>query len=372
MPSWEQYRMALQQPQRCFRDILLRESVVSADNHGTPLVWQGSFAAVFQLRYDENVYAIKCFIRVMSGCDSRYAHLCDYLRAYALPCFTTFEYLHEGIELDGMWHPIVRMKWVEGIRLDAYIAACLQNQVSLSPLMTEMTHLSKVLRNHHIGHGDLQHGNILVTGENARIMLVDYDGMYIPSLQKMPSDEGGHPNYQHPERIQHGYYDADVDRFAWLTIYLSVLAIERDPSLWDEFHHGDNLLFRADDFLQPGITPIWQRMEQSPDEEVCRLSHHLCQYCRGRISEVSSLETLLSENQGTVLLPECQVMKQTNSLAGSLLDFIYMPVSRFFHLEKPEHGYWEARQYSIVLAGVLFITAIIVIMILLIIYSLVM
>ena len=47
-----------------------------------------------------------------------------------------------------------------------------------------------VLRSADVGHGDLQHGNIMlvpVPEKNAHALrLIDYDGMYVPSLADKP------------------------------------------------------------------------------------------------------------------------------------------------------------------------------------------
>lgn len=72
--------------------------------------------------------------------------------------------------------------------------------------------LCRRLREARIAHADLQHGNvILVQGSRAGaygLKLIDYDGMYLPTLLHMPSGEAGHPNFQHPTRVATGAYDA--------------------------------------------------------------------------------------------------------------------------------------------------------------------
>lgn len=43
--------------------------------------------------------------------------------------------------------------------------------------------MCKKLHEKSIAHGDLQHGNILVDS-NGNIYLIDYDSMFVPSLEK--------------------------------------------------------------------------------------------------------------------------------------------------------------------------------------------
>ena len=50
-----------------------------------------------------------------------------------------------------------------------------------------------------IAHGDLQHGNLLVT-PSGEPKLIDYDGMFVPGLAKIGACEKGHVNYQSPTR----------------------------------------------------------------------------------------------------------------------------------------------------------------------------
>ena len=44
-----------------------------------------------------------------------------------------------------------------------------------------------------IAHGDLQHGNVVVVGDQLR--LIDYDNMFVPGLAGKQSNECGHRNY---------------------------------------------------------------------------------------------------------------------------------------------------------------------------------
>src|SRR3989440_7456000 len=69
-------------------------------------------------------------------------------------------------------------------------------------------------------------------------------------------------------------------RFSALVIYLSLAALERDVTLWERFHTGDNLIFVREDFQQLGRSAIWQQLRrseehtselQSRSDLVCRL-----------------------------------------------------------------------------------------------------
>ena len=352
-PSHDDYLEAIRTPRACFKDALLRAGVVESGEDGCPIGAGGTFAVVFRLTCGAESYAVKCFTREVAERAARYEELSAYLRAHPAPCFTTFEYIRQGILVNGDWYPIVRMPWVEAPRLDAYLDECLRREAGLSPLLEEIIQLERLLRRHHIGHGDLQHGNLLVEADSGRIVLVDYDGMYVPPLAGRLPEEDGHPNYQHPQRIQQGHYAEEVDRFSLLTLYLSVRALESDPSLWLEFHGADNLLFTSHDFLLPGATRLWERLQDSPGPNVRALARDLIHCCRGPLDAVPTLTELLGGmRQGTKAAPARDRRNVTRALLKRspawLVDALAINPADYFA------GEWNARRY-LFFFGVLFL-----------------
>jgi hypothetical protein len=113
-------------------------------------------------------------------------------------------------------------------------------------------------------HGDLQHGNILVN--NGVYTLVDFDGSFVPSLAGLRSIENGHANYQHPNRRPE-YFNSTLDRFSGLVIYVSLLALERQPELWAKYH-DENLLFKRADFEAPNRSALFGAIKSLGSE--CR------------------------------------------------------------------------------------------------------
>ncbi len=136
------------------------------------------------------------------------------------------------LKVKGVWYPILKMEWINGESLSTYIEKNLTNPAAIQSLSQKFIELAKNLEQNSIAHGDLQHGNIIVVGEE--IKLVDYDGMYVPGLDGMLSNEIGHPNYQHPIRSEKDF-GPYLDRFSEWIIYLSLKAISLDPSLWMTF-----------------------------------------------------------------------------------------------------------------------------------------
>ena len=78
------------------------------------------------------------------------------------------------------------------------------------------------LRAANIAHGDLQHGNVVVVGDQLR--LLDYDGMFVPALANKQSNECGHRNYQLPKRSRWDY-GPHLDHFSAWVIYVSLVAV---------------------------------------------------------------------------------------------------------------------------------------------------
>ena len=191
------------------------------------MLWSGNFASVYRIDCPAtgNTWALKCFTREVSARQERYRHIAAHLEAARLPFTVPFVYLERGIQVHGQWFPAVKMEWVEGQTLNRFVEESLEKPRCSRQLLDLWPKLAARLREAEIAHADLQHGNVLLVptadGKLA-LKLIDYDGMYVPALAGTPSGELGHPNYQHPERLRQGAYNADVDRFSHLAIYSAV------------------------------------------------------------------------------------------------------------------------------------------------------
>jgi hypothetical protein len=290
-PSPGDYSAAIQNPHHCFADPALAGGQVYTNRFGLPVGASGNFAVVYQLRSGAQVFAVRCFIRPVTNQQQRYDALSQHLHGIWLPALVDYTYLPQGIRVRGQWYPVVRMAWIAGQQLHQYIEDHLRHSQRLERLAIQWRGVVAGLCGAHMAHGDLQHGNILVDGHD-QIHLVDYDGFFLPALRTQPPGERGHPNYQHPARQQHGYYAANADAFSALVIYLSLLALRRQPELWS-LHTGENLIFKADDFTQPGRTPAWQRLQGSRDPEVQRLTASLEHFCRASVAAMPDLDTVI-------------------------------------------------------------------------------
>ncbi|CAN1211346.1 hypothetical protein TUMEXPCC7403_14185 [Tumidithrix helvetica PCC 7403] len=289
------FTAAVQNPQVCFADELLKRSQPAKNNRGRITLWSGNFATVYKLMDAGCAWAVRCFIRVpQSDVQQRYAAIGKYLDEHQLPYLVHFQFLEKGILVKGEWYPILKMDWVEGVELDRYIGDHLNNPDKLLTLDRELKQLKQDLRDVGIAHGDLQHGNIMVT-PSEQLKLVDYDGMYVPALKGIPPYETGHPNYQLPERSLQDFGE-QVDDFSFDVISLSLKALAKQPELWDSFHEDNkNLIFRQDDFRQPKESPVFRSIAQINDTETQILYDNVVQRCSGELVHIDDLENKRSE-----------------------------------------------------------------------------
>jgi hypothetical protein len=247
MPTGLEYREAIQNPRQNFDDPELKTGEPLRDQLGLPKPITGNFAAVFTMQCDSKRYAVKCFFRAFEDQLERYRVIHKYLDRAEHPWEVDFQFLARGIRVGAEWHPVVKMEWADAVRFDQYVKARLGAPHDLASLAERFAELIADLRTGGIAHCDLQHGNILVTPDG-ELRLVDYDGMYVPALDGRGSHELGHPNYQHPARSASDF-GAYTDNFSAWVIYVSLIALSIDPSIWSRVNAGDEqLIFNRQDF----------------------------------------------------------------------------------------------------------------------------
>src|SRR5262249_17935498 len=157
-------------------------------------------------------------------------------------------------------YPVLVMEWIDGTNLDVYIDVVINRPDAsrlLRALADEFCRTVVELESAGVAHGDLQHGNLIVTTSGIRV--VDLDGMFVPALRGKRATELGHRHFQHPKRTEE-CFDETLDRFPSLVIYVSLCALSSDPRLWRDFH-DDNLIFRAEDFAQPVTSEVFKRIK---------------------------------------------------------------------------------------------------------------
>lgn len=277
-PTGSDYSAAIQNPAIAFADYDLKSGIPVLDRLGMPLVQAGNFAFVFKFQLAAASHrALKCFRQEMGDRERRYKEITAYLDQHDLSALPRFDYDQTGILVAGARYPLLVMDWIAGNTLDVYVGRIIdakQSAQALPTLATRWAELIKQLEEAKIAHGDLQHGNVIVT--DAGLRLVDLDGMFVPSLRGFQVAELGHIHFQPPWRTAAQFDDA-IDRFPALVIYLSLVALSKLPQLWNRYH-DDNLIFTKDDFRDPTKSPLFQELRRA-DKETSSLAQILAEAC---------------------------------------------------------------------------------------------
>lgn len=306
-PSPQDYNEAIQNPQFCFADPELKVAAVETDMLGLPRPVSGSFASVYKLTSGGKSFAVRCFLRDLDHQQERYQAISQYFLHQGFKFAVPFVFLPEGIRVGSFWYPILKMEWVEGLTVDRFVRDEARNPAKLLWLAEELRQLVEDMQARKIAHGDLQHANLIVSGE--RLLLVDYDGVYVPQLKGLRSAELGHRNYQHPKRKAEDF-GVDLDNFSIWVIYVSLRILAADPGLVkcadEDF---ESLLFTREDFLNPEASVLFHLLEQHRSKEVVRNSRLLRAVLRSpypnipRLSERAVIDRRVRELKPLKQLP---------------------------------------------------------------------
>lgn len=274
-PTGREYQDALQDTSFCFKHPDIARGQPALDQLGMPKAISGNFATVFQVDgTDERTWAIKCFTRNVQDQARRYEMISAALAGMRAPWVVGFDYLAEGVRCNGRWLPVLKMEWVQGIGLIPYLEAHLWDTADIAALAHRFAGIVTDLTRARISHGDLQHGNLLVT-PSRELKLVDYDGMFVPALADAGAIERDHQNYQSPARD--AQWGPDLDNFSAWIIYVSLVALTIDPTLWSRVRSTgeEALLFRKEDFENPASSRALMELETSSVDDLVALAQHV-------------------------------------------------------------------------------------------------
>lgn len=265
-PTPQDYNEAIQSPLACFSDPDLKIGTVETNMLGLPRAMTGAFASVYRINSNGKAWAVRCFLTSRLDQKDRYRHISDFVLFDDLDCTIDFHFVEQGINVKGKWYPCLKMPWVSGDTLDVYLAKNYKTPGQMKKLLEDFHKMVDSLECAGVGHGDMQHGNIIVT--EAGLRLVDYDALYVPALLGRKSLELGHPNYQHPDRNEH-QFDPDVDNFSCWLIHTSLLALAIDPGLYEQFDGGDEcILFRRTDLARPEESKLFEALLNHPSASI--------------------------------------------------------------------------------------------------------
>jgi serine/threonine protein kinase len=327
-PSRSEYCSSVRHPQLAFRkkdprtqlerdldsSLAAGKPVEKQNFDGSMTVWSasGSFGVVFKYETfaPHQVWALKCFCRSNFEVVDRYQKILSKLSQH--PCadyFVNFTLLEEGIRVLGQCYPLLKMEWVDGVHLKKFLKANLDNPSLLKRLAEQFLQLSNDLRLADIAHGDLQHGNILITpaGNPSKsndgfnpltLKLIDYDSLYFGG-DRAEDNIKGIADYQHPLRQSLKHRCREIDFFSQLIIYTSILSLAENSHLWEMYRldQREGLLFTQADFQHPHSAAIFKSLAQlpAPLPELARKIKAICQL--KDFAKIPSLATVLGVEQ---------------------------------------------------------------------------
>jgi hypothetical protein len=270
---------------------------------GLPMPYAGNFADVYKVHCPAtgNTWAVKFFKREVRDLQQRYRAISEHLAASQLPFMVDFHYQEEGVRIGRERFPLVKMRWVEGLALNRFVAQSLAQPKMLDQLFALWVKLAARLRSAGVAHADLQHGNVvLVQGDQGRLLLklIDYDGMFVPALAGQQSGELGHANFQHPQRDATRAYHAELDRFSHLAICTALRCLRAGGvPLWERFNNEENLLFTARDFRDPASSALFRELWTLRNPDARALVGQLALATQRPLEQTPLLDELVRDGQ---------------------------------------------------------------------------
>ena len=265
-PSISDYIEALRDAEDSLSE--LKDLRLVYDDHGHPIMSSGNFAVVFKMQAPTGEYhALKCFLRDQEERSERYRMIAEELQYVQSTYLVKFRYLESELfvdvpNTDGEEYPVLLMDWVDGIPLDQYLKTIINYNYGKDLLAYRFSLLARWLVTQPFAHGDLKPDNICVCDDGS-LVLLDYDGMYVPALSGRKPLEQGSPHYRHPLRSTLPF-DEHIDDYSLSLILLSLRAIALEKSLYYKYSYSSNeyLLFSEKDQMNPYTSSVFTELNR--------------------------------------------------------------------------------------------------------------
>lgn len=293
-PTINQYIETIKSPYGMFKTI--GEVGAERDTYDRVRLRSGNSAVIFKIFIDGKAHMLKCYIKQGYALDEKYEYLatiaaeCGYIASAKLLTDEIFVYDHKN---NGHFFDVVLAPWVEGMPLNLEIewAADRADKQKLADLAAKFDRLAYSLIRQKWAHGDLKPENIIVD-QNGELILIDYDAVFIPSLPLLQTPDVGTETFQHPRRDAN-MYDKHIDDYSIALICVSLHALAEDPSLYEAYHKGDNIILDPKQIVE-GKSELFHKIEQMWSEKGDTMLFRLTQALTSETPYLHNLETLLA------------------------------------------------------------------------------
>ena len=249
-PLISEYVEAIRAAEDNFEQLKNLRPVLGEDE--MPVFSGGNFAVVFKMKDEQTgkLHAVKCFLKEQEGRAEAYRMIAEELEYVNSSFLTPIKYMDKELfvdtsQSDETEFPVLLMDWVEGHTIEQI----LNENPSSDEIYDIAFRFSKFvlwMLSQPFAHGDLKPDNIIIK-DNGNIVLVDYDGMFVPAMSGLKARENGTPGYRDPFRPQLPF-DEHIDDFSLIVIELSLLLIAKDFQLY-QLQSNDKLIFTESDLI---------------------------------------------------------------------------------------------------------------------------
>jgi len=276
-PTTEEYDRALLNRAQTVSDLDIKNGALLQDKT-SPIHLGGGIVCAYKV----GDWVVRCFTgKPPADLPERYAAVNAYLAEYTLKTGQRLDFLvptfwvSPGVRVGGRDWPFVKVAFIHnGTPLGSALSENREDAHFLRALAANWRSMMVKMEQAQIAHGDLDVTNVMVwdAPNGGALQLIDYDAMYAPPLRGRARAEFGHEHFQPAEQSMQGY-NAEMDRFSSLVIYLSIMALASDPSMWDacDADETSRLLVGAPDFAKPEISANFSRLQRLriPDVSKC-------------------------------------------------------------------------------------------------------
>lgn len=296
MPTIPSIRTSIENQSLLIKDSHAKDGQFIRDTKGRLCSYSGGFTVVYPYILNGKKWAFRCWHSNLGNVRERFNIISQTIQDANLQFLCDFIYVDEGVVVDGIVYPTTRMSWVDGINIKDYICEHRFSKSKLLQLSQKFLTLVKDMHKRNFAHGDLQHGNIIVS-DNEEIFLVDYDSFYCPELKGERDIITGLTSYQHPARKQNKFTSEKIDYFSEIIIYLSIRAIAENPSLVDKYQVKDSeqMLFSSKDFIDLRKSLIYKDISLLGEEFITYLDILELYLSKKSIDELEPFDVLLKD-----------------------------------------------------------------------------